>query len=98
MDGSVRVPTGLLVGRRGFLGFDSREGVGIFLFATVFRPALGPTQASPIQGIPGALSLEVKRPRREADHSPRSSVEMRNAWSYTSAPPVLPHDVVDMSS
>jgi hypothetical protein len=34
----------------------------------------------------GALSLEVKRPVREADHSPPSSAEVNNAWSYTSTP------------
>jgi hypothetical protein len=28
----------------------------------------------------------VKRPGREADHSPPSSVEVKNAWSYTSTP------------
>jgi hypothetical protein len=46
----------------GVLGFDSRKGLGIFLFATAMsRTALGPTQL-PIQWVPGALSLEVKRP------------------------------------
>jgi len=29
----------------------------------------------------------VKRPGREADHSPPSSAEVKNAWSYTSTPP-----------
>jgi hypothetical protein len=48
--------------------FDSRRGLGSFLFSTAFRPALGPMQP-PIQWIPGALSLVVKRPGREADHS-----------------------------
>jgi hypothetical protein len=33
-----------------------------------------------------ALSLGVKRPGREADHSPPSSAEVKNAWSYTSIP------------
>jgi hypothetical protein len=28
----------------------------------------------------------VKRPGREADHSPPSSAEVKNAWSYTSIP------------
>jgi hypothetical protein len=46
-------------------------------------PALGPTHP-PIQWISWALSLEVKRPRREADDSPPSSAEVSNAWSYTS--------------
>jgi hypothetical protein len=37
---------------------------------------IGPIQA-PIQWVPGALSLGVKRPRREADHSPPSSAEVK---------------------
>jgi hypothetical protein len=51
------------------LGFDSRWELEIFLFTTVYRTALKPTQP-PIQGVPGALSLGVKQPRSEADHSP----------------------------
>jgi hypothetical protein len=49
----------------GVLGFDSWWGLGIFLFTTASRMALGPTQ-SPIQWVPGALSLGAKRPGREA--------------------------------
>jgi hypothetical protein len=30
--------------------------------------------------------LGVKRPGREADHSPPSSAEVKNAWSYTFSP------------
>jgi hypothetical protein len=59
----------------GFLGFDSRRGLGIFLFITAYRPALEPTQP-PIQCVLGALSLGVKRLGREADHSPPSSAEI----------------------
>jgi hypothetical protein len=55
------------------------------LFTTVSRQALRPTQP-PVQWVPGALSLGVKRPGREADHSPPSSAEVKNAWSYTSTP------------
>jgi hypothetical protein len=33
-----------------------------------------------------ALSLGVKRPVREADHSPPLSAEVKNAWIYTSTP------------
>jgi hypothetical protein len=43
------------------------RGLAIFLLATASRPALGPIHP-PIQWVPGALSLGVKRPRREADH------------------------------
>jgi hypothetical protein len=52
-----------------------------FLFPTVCRPALGPTQP-PNQWGPGA-----KRQRREDDHSPLPNAEVKNAWSYTSTPP-----------
>jgi hypothetical protein len=60
----------------GVLGFDSRWGQGIFLFTTASRTALGPTQP-PIQWVSVALSLGVKRPGREADHSPPSSAEAK---------------------
>jgi hypothetical protein len=69
----------------GVLGFDSRRGLGICLFATASRTALGPTQP-PIQWVAGVLSRGVKRPRREADYSPPSNAEVKNAWSYTSTP------------
>jgi hypothetical protein len=60
----------------GVLGFDSRQGLGIFLFTTASRTALRPTQP-PIQWVPGSLSLGLKRPWREADHSPPSSAEVK---------------------
>jgi hypothetical protein len=44
--------------------------------------------------VTGALSLGVKRPGHEADHSPPSSAEVKNAWNYTSTAPVRLHDVV----
>jgi hypothetical protein len=72
----------------GVLGLDSRQGLGIFHFTALSRPALGPTQP-PIQWVPEALSLGVKRPGSEADYSPPSSAEVRNARScYTSTPPI----------
>jgi hypothetical protein len=55
----------------------------------VSRTALGPTQP-PIQWVPGALSLGVKRQGREADHSPPFSAEVNNARSYISTPPIPP--------
>jgi hypothetical protein len=53
----------------GVLVFDSQQGVVIFLFATVSRMGMGPTQP-PIQWVPGLLSLGVKQLKHEADHSP----------------------------
>jgi hypothetical protein len=58
--------------RTGRPGFDSRKELRIFLFASAFRPVLGPTQPQ-IQWVPGGLSLGLRRPGREADRSPPSS-------------------------
>jgi hypothetical protein len=69
----------------GVLGLDSWRGLGIFLFTTVYRTALGPTQPL-IQWVPGAFSLGVKRLEREADHSPPSSAEVKKAWSSIPTP------------
>jgi hypothetical protein len=40
-----------------------------------------------IEWVPGAISLEVKRPRREADHSLLFSAEIKNGGTI----PPLPH-------
>jgi hypothetical protein len=60
--------TGWMIG-----GFDSRQGLEIFLFTTA---ALGHTQP-PIQWVPGALSFGINRPGREADHSPPYSADVK---------------------
>jgi hypothetical protein len=73
--------------RAGYSGFESRQRLRIFLFTTASRPALGPTQ-TPIQRVCGSFSLGIIRPGCEADHSPPSSAEVKNAWSYTSTPPM----------
>jgi len=51
---------------------------------TTLFPACQP----PIQWVPGALSLGVKQLGHDADHSPPSSTEVKNAWCYTSTPPI----------
>jgi hypothetical protein len=73
-DSSVGIA--LSYGLDGVQGFDSRRELGISLFTTASKTALGPTQP-PIQWVPGALSLGVKRPGREVDHSPPSSAEVK---------------------
>jgi len=53
---------------------------------------LWPTQ-TPIQVKPGAFSLGVKRPECEVNHSSPSSADVKNKWTYITAPPVGVHDV-----
>jgi len=67
-------------------GFESLQGLGIFLFTTASRTALETTQP-PIQWVPPrAPFLGVKQPVHEADHLPPSSAEVKNALIYTSTP------------
>jgi hypothetical protein len=54
----------------------------------------GAHPASYPMGTRGLFPLGIKRPGREADHSTPSSVEVKNAWSYTSTPPKRLHGVV----
>jgi hypothetical protein len=58
------------------LGFDFWQVLGIFLFTTVSRTALEPTQP-PIQWVPGALCMAVEQLEYEADHSPPSSAKVK---------------------
>jgi hypothetical protein len=74
-------------------GFESRSGLGIFLLTTAFRPALDLTHP-PIQWLPGSFYLGLKRPGRESDHSQPSNAEVKDAWRYTSTPPIRIHGVV----
>jgi len=66
--------------------------MGMFIFATVSRTDLGPTQ--PIQWVLGAVTPGVKRPEREANTSPPSSAKIKDAWSYTFTPPIRLHGVM----
>jgi hypothetical protein len=95
LNGRGRIPAGVrsrdsyvdTATGHGLNGWGSNPGWRkIFLFSTTFRPALGPTQTS-IQWVPIASYPAVKRQRREADHSPPSSVEIGNGGAI----PPLPH-------
>lgn len=44
---------------------------------------------SSIQWIPGAISPGVKRPKREADHSPSFGAEFKKDWSCVSTIPCV---------
>jgi hypothetical protein len=74
-DSSVGIALGYGLDDRGSR-FRFLAGLGIFLFTTVFKTVLGPTQP-PTQWVLGALSLGVKRRGREADHSLPSSAEVK---------------------
>ena len=58
----------------------------LILFSNTSRPVLWPTQLLD-HWVPGYRSQWVKRQRHEADHSPASSAEVKNEWSYTSTLP-----------
>jgi hypothetical protein len=68
-------------------------GLEFFLFTTATRTALGPTQP-PIQWVPEAHSLGVKRPGREADHSPPSSAENKECRELYLHSPIRLHGLM----
>jgi hypothetical protein len=71
------------------MGRSSSPGKGkIFLRSTSSRLVLGPTKPL-VLWVPVALSPGVKRPGRDADHSPPTSAEVKNTWNYTSTPPYV---------
>jgi hypothetical protein len=83
-DNTVGIATGYMLD-------GQRVGVRVpvcqdFLLSTSSGPVLGPTQP-PKQWVQGALSPGVRRPGFEADHSPPTSVEVKNTWIYTSISP-----------
>ena len=69
--------------------FDVRKGKEICTFLPSLRHAVGPTEV-PVQWTRSALSPGAKR---SADHSPPSSVEAKNGWSYmyTATSPIRLH-------
>jgi hypothetical protein len=68
-----------------FLPNDRQRGRDFILFASASRLALWSNQL-PMKWVPEDLSPGVKRPGREADHTPQSSAEVKNAWNYASVP------------
>jgi hypothetical protein len=78
-DSSVGIATGWNAGVR--FPAEAKD----FLFITVSRTALGPTQ-HPTQWLPEILSLGVKWPGRENGHSTISNVEVKKSGVVVSPP------------
>jgi len=57
----------------------------MFYLSHGMSSALGPTQPR-IQWVLRVISPGVKRPWREVDNLPLSSIVAKNAWSYISTP------------
>jgi hypothetical protein len=68
-------------------------GDGNFFSTTASRTAMGPTQP-PVQWVRGGLYLGIKRPGREADHSPPSSAEVKQCVELYLYSPIRLHVVV----
>jgi hypothetical protein len=76
-------------------GLDGK-GVGVRVLVRIrlssSLPHISPALAlghskPPIQCVPGALSLGVKRQGRQADHSPPPNAEIKKTWSIHPLPP-----------
>jgi len=67
--------------------------VGFFLLAAISRQALGSIQP-PLQWVQRTVTPGIKWPGCDAPYSPSSFAEVKNAWSYTSTPPVHLHGMV----
>jgi hypothetical protein len=84
--GCLGSPVGILTG----YGLECRGSIlrrGKRFFSTPQRPnRLWSISSLLTQWIPGAVSLGVNRPEREADHLPASSAEVKNGGSI---PPLL---------
>ena len=70
-----------------------RFGAQWFYCWQLFSKASGQTAASPVLCSVGTrvISVRLRQPGREGDHSPLSSAEVRNGWNYTFTPPIYLH-------
>jgi hypothetical protein len=91
-DSSVGIATRLRLDDQGYrVRFPA--GVGNFSLRCRLQNGSGAHPASYLMGTTDSFP-GVKRPGREADHSPPSSAEVKNACIYTSTPPIRLHGVV----
>jgi hypothetical protein len=83
-DSAVGVATGYWLDDR---GVEVRVLAGSRIFSSLRRPhrLWGPPTSYPMSTE--GSSPGVKRPGREADHSPPTNAEIKKMWLYTSNPP-----------
>jgi hypothetical protein len=72
----------------GLSGRGSNPGRSKILLFTASRPALCPTQP-PIHLVPWDVSLRVTQQGLDADHSPPSSVDVKNDGAISPLPPYV---------
>jgi hypothetical protein len=77
----------------GVMRFDCRRGLGIFLFTTASRLALGPTQPS-IQWVPGVLYPAKSGPGVKMTTHLYLVPRSKNELSYTFTPTIRLHGAV----
>jgi hypothetical protein len=70
---SVGIAAGYGLDGRGWIPCRDK----VFLFSIASGPALRP-KSSPIQWVQSAISMGLKGPGREAEHSPPTSTEIKN--------------------
>jgi hypothetical protein len=71
-------------------GFGVWVSVGEWIFTSSRRPnRLWDPPILLSNGYLGVLPPEVKRPGREADHSPTTSAYVKKTWIYISTPPYV---------
>jgi len=67
----------------GWPGFNCWQGQGYFSLCHCIQTSSA-AHLAPIKSVPGAVTPGLKWSLQEADHSPPSSMEVKNTWSYTS--------------
>jgi hypothetical protein len=64
------------------------KGVKITLHSKTSRSVLEPIYP-PVEWALGTISLGLRRPGREVNHSPPCSTEVKKIWIYISTPPYV---------
>jgi hypothetical protein len=77
----------------GLRRFETRQGAGNFSLHHRVQTVSGALPASYRMGTRGSFPGE-NRTGREAEHSPSSSAEVKNALRYSSTPPICLHGVM----